>query len=237
MTDPAALAAAPDPARLGRLRRLLQHPKRVVLLGTVLFSAIMLLATTNEWFSLSVLSSTDQGLQPVHLSVTGSTAASGLVSLALVQLVLTALLASGGRVYRILLPLLQIVIGLTIILSSGVALYHPVGVSERAITAATGVSGSRSTADYVSAVTVTAWPWVALLLGALTIALAVFALATLRRWPQPSRRYTAVRFAQAETSSQSGNSGAPEGSPTEPIERNAVSDWDTLSSGSDPTSR
>jgi hypothetical protein len=85
--------------------------------------------------------------------------------------------------------------------------------------AATGVSGTASVAALVVSVSRTAWPWISAVVGLATIALGIAVLVSSRRWPGSSRRYQPVQF-----------------EPTEPG-ANPVSDWDTLSGGTDPTSR
>ncbi|MCU1556916.1 MAG: peptidase [Microbacteriaceae bacterium] len=190
--------------------------KNLSLLAAILLSGLTLLAWTSQWFTLKL-----GGSEAGHsvLTVTGGAAAPGLVALALAGLALVAALAIAGPVFRAVLGVLQVLIGFTVALSSIIALEDPVAASASVVTAATGVSGTASVAAMVVSHSQTAWPWLTTVIGLLTIGLGVFVLVTSRRWPGSSRRYQPVGFEAAEP-------GA-----------NAVSDWDTLSGGSDPTSR
>ena len=190
--------------------------KNISLLVAILLSGLTLLAWTSQWYTLRL-----GGSEAGHsvLTVTGEAAAPGLVALALAGLALVAALAIAGPVFRAVLGVLQVLIGFTVGLSSVVAIGDPVAASASVVTAATGVSGKASVAALVVSSSQTAWPWLATVIGLLTIALGIFVLVTSRRWPGSSRRYQPVGFESAEPGS------------------NPVSDWDTLSGGSDPTSR
>lgn len=190
--------------------------KSVGLLGGLVVSGLTLLTWTGQWFSVKLGAS---GSGTTTLSVAGGVAAPGLIALALAGLALVAALAIAGPVFRIVLGVLQALLGFTVAFSSIVALANPVAASSAAVTAATGVSGTASVSALVLSVSQTAWPWIAVVVGVGTIGLGVFVLASARHWPGSSRRYQPVTFEPAEP-------GA-----------NAVSDWDTLSGGSDPTSR
>lgn len=191
--------------------------KSRALIATIALSGLTLLTWTGQWFSLSV--SGGGAVKRTVLSITGDVAAPGLVALALAGLALAGALAIAGPVFRYALGILQVLLGFTVALSSFVALQNPVHAAENAVTAATGISGSASVAALVTADSVTAWPFLAALFGLLTMAVGVFVFVTNRRWPRSSRRYQAVRF------------------DNDAAESNPVADWDTLSGGSDPTSR
>jgi hypothetical protein len=190
--------------------------KNLVLLAGIVVSGLTLLTWTGQWFILRLAAS---GSGRSIIAVTGDVAAPGLIALALAGLALVAALAIAGPVFRVILGVLQALIGVTVALSSVLAIADPVGASSTAVTTATGVSGKASVAALVVSVSQTAWPWIAAVVGLLTIALGIVVLVSFRRWPGSSRRYQPVRF-EAE------QPGA-----------NPVSDWDTLSGGSDPTSR
>lgn len=204
--------------------------KTVSLLSAILLSGLTLLAWTGEWFSLTLReSATGQRT----LSVTGEAAAPALVALALVSLALVAALAISGPFFRVVLGVLQVVIGFTVALSAVLAVLNPVRASEAAVSAVTGVGGSKSIAGLVTAVSQTAYPVIAIAVGALTMALGVFVLVTGRRWPGSTGRYRQpVVLEDPPDVSGTGDDPAPEDVATD-----AVSDWDTLSGGSDPTSR
>ncbi len=203
--------------------------KNTTLLAAIVLSGLALLTWTGEWFSLT-LRETATG-HPV-LSVTGDVAAPALIALALASLALVAALAISGPFFRIVLGVLQVVIGFTVTLSAILAVSNPVHASEAAISAVTGVGGSKSIAALVTAVSQSAYPVIAIAVGILTAMLGVVVLVTGRRWPGSSGRYRQpVVLEDPEAATGSDDSGP------EDAAAHAVSDWDTLSGGSDPTSR
>jgi len=204
--------------------------KSVTLLVAILLSGLTLLAWTGEWFSLTLKESATG--HPV-LGVTGDVAAPALIALALASLALVAALAISGPFFRVVLGALQVVIGFTVALSAVLAVSNPVRASEAAVSAVTGVGGSRSIAALVTAVSQTAYPVIAIVVGILTMALGVFVLATGRRWPGSSGRYRQPVVLE----DPEGSAGPGEDPDAEDAAAHAVSDWDTLSGGSDPTSR
>jgi uncharacterized membrane protein (TIGR02234 family) len=204
--------------------------KTVTLLVAIVLSGLMLLAWTGEWFSLSLRESATG--HPV-LSVTGEVAAPALVALALASLALVAALALSGPFFRVVLGGLQVVIGFTVALSAALAVSNPVRASEAAVSAATGVGGSKSIAALVTSVSQTVFPLIAITVGILTVALGVFVLVTGRRWPGSSGRYRQPMV--LEDPDAPGASQARSG--PQDATADAISDWDTLSGGSDPTSR
>lgn len=202
--------------------------KSVALIAAIAVSALTLLAWTGEWFSLSLRES---ATGHPELSVTGATAAPALVALALASLALVAALAIAGPFFRVVLGVLQVIIGFTVTLSAILATSNPVRASEAAISAATGVGGSKSIANLVTGVSQTAYPFIAIVAGILTVVLGVFVLVTSRRWPGSSGRY------RPPVVLEDPNAGADIDSDPEDAAAHAVTDWDTLSGGSDPTSR
>ena len=204
--------------------------KTVTLLAAILLSGLTLIAWTGEWFSITLRESASG--HPV-LSVTGEVAAPALIALALASLALVAALAISGPFFRAVLGALQVVIGFTVALSAVLAVSNPVHASEAAVSAVTGVGGSKSIAALVTAVSQTAYPVIAMIVGILTMALGVFVLVTGRRWPGSSGRYRQpVVLVDPEAVDDAGADSDPEDAAA-----HAVSDWDTLSGGSDPTSR
>ena len=198
------------------LRSRQRRMKTLLLVTAVLADALILAAWTQTWLSISLVG---VGPHSGALDVVGSVAAPALSALALAGLALVAALAIAGPVFRIILGLLEAVIGACVMISSIAVLASPATAGAAAVTEATGVAGSQSTIDLVAATTLTAWPAITLVLG---VVLALAGLATVlthRRWPGPSKKYQTVRFTQVET--------APSADP--------VGAWDDLSRGDDPT--
>jgi hypothetical protein len=190
--------------------------KNVILIVGILLSGLVLLTWTGQWFSLTL---DGKASSTTALSVTGNTAAPALVALALAGLALVGALAIAGPVIRTILGVVEVLLGFTVGFSAITALTGPTRASETLITGATGVSGSASLAALVTGVSVSAWPWIAMVASVLVMALGVIVVVTGRRWPGSSRKYQAVQLESAEPGV------------------NPVADWDSLSGGGDPTSR
>jgi uncharacterized membrane protein (TIGR02234 family) len=194
--------------------------RTLTLIAGILVSGLVLLTWTGTWFHLTLEGSTSSHSQ---LAVTGSTAAPALIALALAGLALVGALALGGPVIRAILGVVEVFIGFTAGFSAVVALADPATASAALITGSTGVSGTVAVVRMVTATSVTAWPWLAVLAGVLVMALGVFIVATSRRWPKSSTRYQVVRLASDREHENPGE--------------NPAADWDSLSGGVDPTAR
>lgn len=193
-----------------------------LLLGLV-FSGAAFLAWSQPWF-VATLGGASASHPP--LSAAGDVAAPAVAALALAGLAGMGALAISGPVFRVILAFLQVLVGGCIALSAVLALLAPVAAVEPLVTAATGIEGHEAVAALVATVPATAWPWVALVAGVLLALLGVVIALTGRAWPGSSRKYQAVRFEAVRF---------------EPVDAiadtdRAVSDWDALSGGADPTS-
>jgi Tryptophan-associated transmembrane protein (Trp_oprn_chp) len=184
--------------------------KPVILLATAVLGALTMLAWTQNWYTVQVAG------EPIEVG--GDVAAPALAALALSGLALAGAAAIASIVLRFVLGGLQVLIGGTIALEAILAINDPVAAVAAAITAATGVSGD-GVGSLAESISGTAWPWVTLFLGLLSIAAGFAILLTARLWPRATRKYQATRF------EDSGANGSP------------VGDWDALSEGDDPTSR
>lgn len=176
--------------------------------GMLLLHALTLLTWTGTWVTGTV--------QDAPLAVPGEIAAPALPALALCGLALAAALSIAGPGFRAVLGVLQFFLGGSIALSAILVLANPRAAAAPAVTARTGITGSDGVAELLGGVAVTALPMLALLLGAASALLGVLLLATGRRWPSRSRRFSAAPAGRAAT--------------TDPIE-----EWDALSGGADPT--
>ena len=154
----------------------------------------------------------------------GDVAAPAIPPLAIAALALVGALALAGVAFRVILGVLQALLGAGMIASGTLAISDPVQSSAAVITAATGVEGLASVRALVDVAGTTVWPAVAISAGTLGVVVGVFIAATASRWPTRTRRFDAVRLAQP---------GEPPATPT-PDEQEA---WDALSDGDDPTAR
>jgi hypothetical protein len=188
-------------------------PRRLKLVGilaSAVVSALSLLAWTQSWFGLTLAMGT-------ALTVTGDAAAPALSALALAGLALSAALSVAGRVFGVVLGVLEVAIGALVVTSGVIATADPVLASASVVTAATAVSGDDAVRELVASVSSTAWPVLTIVFGALTVLVGLCVAITARAWPGSSRKYQAVRLEQ---------SGASD---------DAVDAWDALSGGGDPT--
>lgn len=192
-----------------------RRSKSILLLLSLALAALALMSWTQSWFTV-VLS--DPGSAHPSLSVAGDVTAPALSALALASLAATGALAIAGAVFRMILSALQLLLGASITLSAVLAISAPVTAVAPAVTTTTGVTGDGPVAAMIGSITASAWPFVAVACGVLIAGSALVVLVTGRWWPNSGRKYQPVRFDNAE----------PGGS--------AISDWDSLSGGGDPTS-
>jgi len=184
-----------------------------ILLGIVL-AGLALLSWTQDWFHV-VVASPQGGDLP--LDVAGDVAGAPLSALALASLALFGALTIAGRVFRVVLGLLQVVLGASVVLTTATAVADPVRASGSAVTTATGVDGTDSIRAIVSSVEPTAWPWLGLVAGVLAAVLGLATVLLSGAWPEATRKYSATRLVSAD----------PTADP--------AAAWDSLSGGDDPT--
>lgn len=252
--------SAPDPivepsssaAPASTTARSRRSPKGPLLLALIAGNALVLLAWSQQWFTLH--------LEGRSLPASGQDAAGPLLALALTGLVLVAALALAGVAFRIVLGVLQVLLGGCIALQAGLTLADPAKASAAVVRETAGLAGEHA-ADLVDRVDGSPWPAVALVLGLVLAVLGVAVAATATRWPGSSRRYTRTRFvgpdgrpadaapATSTPGAASASAGAPDGAgdapeataasgsddPAAGEDRDAVADWDALSEGDDPT--
>lgn len=181
--------------------------KLVTIVVTLALGALVMLTWTREWLLLTIA-------PDAPLVVLGQSAASALSGLGLATLALAGALSIARPLLRRVLGVVLALLGVLVAVIAVTAIADPFTAAQSAITEATGISGS-ATADYiVGAVAVTAWPWLAAVVGALLVLVGVLIVVTSQRWPGPTARY--------ETSTT--DTTTPAGA------------WDSLSEGHDPTS-
>ncbi|TFD25923.1 hypothetical protein E3T27_08985 [Cryobacterium lyxosi] len=209
--------------------------KLVLILAILGASALAMLAWTQVWVRAEV-GLPDAGTQV--LQIDGAIAAPALTALALSGFALAAALTIAGRLIRVVLGALEVLLGFSVFLAAYLAVEDPSQASAAAVTAATGVAGHESIQLSVLGTVVTAWPFVAMGAAVVMAATGVTVITTSARWPGPTRKYQGVRFEPV---------AAPDGSlkaapvtvdvSTEPTPADSVGDWDDLSRGEDPTAR
>jgi len=178
--------------------------KLTTILAGILLAGLALLSWTQDWFHV-VVASPQGGDLP--LDVAGDVAG----------LALFGALTIAGRVFRVVLGVLQVALGVSVVVTTATALADPVRASGSAVTTATGVDGTDSIRGIVSSVEPTAWPWLGLVAGVLAALLGVATVLLAGAWPQATRKYSATRLVAAD----------PAADP--------AAAWDALSGGDDPT--
>jgi uncharacterized membrane protein (TIGR02234 family) len=200
--------------------------KLPIIVATIVGAGLTLLSWSQTWFELQLTDATAQGSgEPI--AVAGSVASPALAALGLSGLALVAALAIAGPGIRIVLGVLEVVLGGCVLLAAGISLGDRVAAVSPAVTDATGVSGSGPTAELVASVSATVWPAVGVAGGILLVVAGIAVLVTGTRWPASSRRYRGASLADADET-------APE-VPERPASDRAIDDWDDLSRGDDPT--
>jgi hypothetical protein len=187
-----------------------QRLRLSVILSGLLLSGLTLIAWTQPWVTVVVTGGPT-------LAVGGDIAAPALSTLSLAGLALVAALTVAGRIFRVVLGVLEAFLGGLIAYSGITALADPVVAAAPSITEVTGISGVESIRALVSSSAVTAWPAICVVLGLLLVGLAATLIATTKKWPVSGRKYQAVRI-------------EPDGG-----DRSSVESWDALSGGNDPT--
>jgi uncharacterized membrane protein (TIGR02234 family) len=186
--------------------------KAYSLVAIVILAALVFTTWSQTWFTMTV--------QEKPFVVAGSVAGSALAPVALTALALVAALAIAGRFFRVVLAVLLALLGVCVVVVSAFAIAQPVVSATAAITKATGVAGSSSVAALVTAISMTAWPIVAIVIGVLVIVLGLAIAPTAGSWPESGRKYSRSKLVPADED-----------------ERDPVREWDALSDGDDPTGR
>jgi hypothetical protein len=206
------------------------------ILGILAGSTLALAAWSQTW---GTVSGSVPGGAVQQIEVTGGVAAPAVTALALAGFALAGALTIAGPVIRLVLGVLQLLLAFSVGLAAWLAITDFAAASASAIVDATGLAGSSTQVGLTSPV-LTAWPWVALAAAVLMFLAGVAVLATARHWPGSGRRsrsrFEPVTGAAGSAAAGSGASSGGSSGGTEPdATDNAVSDWDGLTRGDDPT--
>jgi hypothetical protein len=170
-------------------------------------AGLVSLAWSQTWYRLR--------LSGAEHPVGGDVAGGALLPLALASLTLVLALALAGPVFRVILGVLDALLGVCAVVVVAWSLSDPVRASLPVLTDATGIGSEEGVLGQVAGIVTTAWPYVGLAGGVLMIVTGLGVAVTSRAWPASGDRYSRTRAA------------APGGDP--------VHDWDALSEGEDPT--
>lgn len=186
---------------------------------TVAGGGLAMLSWSQTWFTLVLVAGAGSGAAAI--AVPGQLASPALAALGLAGLALAAAFALAGPGLRVVLAVLELLLGGCVLLAASLSLGDPVAAVAPAVTQATGVAGAQPTAALVGSVDATWWPAVAILGGVLLLLAGALVLWSGSAWPASSRRYGSAK-AGADASARSAND-------------RAVVEWDELTRGDDPT--
>ncbi|ROR67049.1 Trp biosynthesis-associated membrane protein [Agrococcus jenensis] len=172
-------------------------------LGLLLAGAMGLLAATQPWGSATLIDGR-------VLAVAGQDVAGAMTTLSLATVALALVLPIAGKVWRLVLGALALLLGALLAVHAGGAQAGVAGALTTLVADATGLAGTAQQAELTATAT-TAWPLVGIAAGIVAAAVGVWVLITARRWPARARR--AARY------ERSGSGLA----------------WDVMDDGDDPT--
>ncbi|WIB14247.1 Trp biosynthesis-associated membrane protein [Curtobacterium sp. MCPF17_050] len=221
----------------------------VVVVGLAVAGLVML-AWTQTWFTVHL----DHSAAVVKtVAADGATVVPQYTAVAIASLALFLALTIAGRVVRVVLAVVQFLLGVAVVVTGISALSDPVAAARSAVGSVAGVSDIGAVRQVVTRVDVSIWPVVGITGGVLAALLGVAVLVLQRSWPGPSRKYGdaatpgSASAADVSGSHASDGTGTSDGAGTSdgtgasrtgsraPVVRDAVVDWDDLSAGLDPT--
>jgi hypothetical protein len=208
--------------------------KYLTIFAVVLWGGLVFLAWSQSWFTLKITGQTGESLS---VDVPGSVAAPALSALALAGLALAAALAIAGPLVRVVLGILELLIGVSIAWSGLGALIDPVLSGSSAVTGVTGIAGTESIRSMTQVLSQTFWPPFTVIVGVLMVITGILIAMTVTQWPTSCKRYQAILF-ESEDGQTSGNLDelvVPADTTPDSSNTAAVDSWDTLSHGEDPT--
>lgn len=198
-----------------------RRSRPLVVVAGLAVAGVIMLSWTQTWFTVHLHAG---AAVAAKVDADGAAAVPQYTALAIASLALFLAMTIAGRVVRVVLACVEILLGLGVVWSGVGALSDPVAAAKGAVGEVAGVSDLSAVRRVVSSVDVSAWPTVGIVGGVLAVLLGAVVLFVQRSWPGPSRKYgaaTAGAAAQARAAA--------------PVERDAVVDWDDLSAGVDPT--
>ena len=192
--------------------------KAYVLIFSFLLSLAVLLAWSQSWVNLTI--SFSASLVPQQLS--GEVVAPALPGLVFLNIASIAVIAISGKLLRKILSGVLMLSGLGIFVISVNVISDPVQSSLSQLSIISGINNPDELIALVEESLVTPWPFISAVSSLILIATSVIIFFTSAKWISSSRKY--------DTSSQ-----VPTTVDSAPQSEKNISQWDTLSQGSDPT--
>lgn len=175
----------------------------MAVVALLLAGALGLLSATQVWGSATLLDGRE-------LAVAGQDVAGALTTLSLATVALALVLPLAGRVWRLVLGALALLLGALLAVHAAAEQGGVGAALESLVADATGLAGTAQQAEVAASAT-TAWPVLGIVAGIVAGAAGIWVLVTFRRWPERARR--AARY------ERSGSGLA----------------WDVMDDGDDPT--
>jgi len=182
---------------------------RLISMATIVAEAgLVSLAWSQTWYLFR--------LSGAEYPVGGDVAGGALLPLALASLALVLALTLAGPFFRVVLGVLDALVGVCVVVVAAWSLSDPVRASIPVLVDATGFTADEQAyLDEIASTVTTAWPYVGLVAGILMVLTGLFIAVTARAWPVSGRKYSRLRV--------------------ETLDGDPVTDWDALSEGDDPT--
>lgn len=192
--------------------------RTLALLLPVIVSAVAFLAWSQSWVTVTLVDG-------ATVVAAGDASAPAVPPFALAAVALVGALALAGPVFRVVLGVLQALLGSGIAASGLLVIADPVQAAGIRITEATGIAGIDAVRGLVEQTQLSVWPAVATAAGVAGVVIGIAIAATATRWPPRTRRFEPVRFA------------APDDAADDTPIADRLDAWDALSDGDDPTAR
>ncbi|ROP66640.1 Trp biosynthesis-associated membrane protein [Curtobacterium sp. PhB115] len=199
----------------------MKRSRPIVVVAGLLVAGVIMLAWTQTWFTVHLHAG---AAVTSRVEADGAAVVPQYTALAIASLALFLAMTIAGRVLRVVLACVEVLLGIGVVVSGITALGDPVAAAKGAVGEVAGVSDLSAVRRVVSGVDVTLWPAIGIAGGVLAVLLGIVVIVVQRSWPGPSRKYGAATAGAAADARAKA-----------PVERDAVVDWDDLSAGVDPT--
>ena len=199
----------------------MKRSRPIVVVAGLLVAGVIMLAWTQTWFTVHLHAG---AAVTSRVQADGAAVVPQYTALAIASLALFLAMTIAGRVLRVVLACVEVLLGIGVVVSGITALGDPVAAAKGAVGEVAGVSDLSAVRRVVSGVDVTLWPAVGIAGGVLAVLLGIVVIVVQRSWPGPSRKYGAATAGAAADARAKA-----------PVERDAVVDWDDLSAWVDPT--
>lgn len=191
-----------------------------LLLGVAFDGALALLAATQTWVVIAL----SPGAAAVErLELPGYDLNPAFSPVAIAALAAALALTISGRVLRLVLGALIVLLGIGIAAMAFAVLGDPSRAAAGRVADASGIAGSGQLA-IIEGAEATTWPSVAIAAGIVLVALGVLVVWFGGRWKTGGRKYASVDD-RSSTLHRDASHGEPD----------RIADWDAMNHGEDPT--